>query len=217
MSAGDVAFLLHQLSVDDYFDDDTFDAVVNDDSSRCEINIQDLAESAARHIEKLEAENAALKEENERLKEYKDIALEFDRHRMKAIYLLKMISDGFACAEDCAAFLSLHSPSAMEITVSLSHLEVENSKLREINASLEAIIHHDNIWKHKASLEIDSLKAEVARLEGTYVPVARLEQVYEEDEIQHSGDSNDFIVEWLTGRNFKQGETLYIKEPANEG
>lgn len=67
MSAGDVAFLLHQLSVDDYFDDDAFDAVVNDDSSRCEINIQDLAASAARHIEKLEAESAALKEENERL------------------------------------------------------------------------------------------------------------------------------------------------------
>lgn len=65
--AGDVAFLLCQLSVDDYFDDETFIAFVNDESGSCEINVQDLAEEAARHIGKLEAENAALKKENERL------------------------------------------------------------------------------------------------------------------------------------------------------
>jgi hypothetical protein len=68
MLSENIAFLLYQLSVDDDFDDDTFDAVVNDDSGRCEINTQDLAESAARHIESIEAENAALKEENERQK-----------------------------------------------------------------------------------------------------------------------------------------------------
>lgn len=61
---------------------------------------------------------------------WRDLALQFDRHRMVAIALLRAISEGSAGDEDCHAFLTTPPMSALEITEHLEALQAECEKLR---------------------------------------------------------------------------------------
>ena len=72
----------------------------------------------------------ALQAELKHAKEWRDLAIQFDHHRMRAIALLRARLAGSATSEDCHTFLSAPPLSALEITEAHEALQSECEKLR---------------------------------------------------------------------------------------
>jgi len=54
--------------------------------------------------------------EDDATTQWRNLAHQFDRHRMSAMGLLKAVVAGQATAEDCAAFLALPPPEPLDVT-----------------------------------------------------------------------------------------------------
>lgn len=72
----------------------------------------------------------ALQAELKHAKEWRDLAMQFDRHRMSAISLLRALLDGTATEQDCHEFLRAPPLSALEITERVETQQAECEKLK---------------------------------------------------------------------------------------
>lgn len=103
---------------------------------------------------------AAMAEETDTAEQWRQLALQFDRHRMSATGLLKAVSDGNATAVDCALFIA-------EPPVSGRSLEADRNELLGLLREARSVV---NVTAETESMSPScqqSLRGVVARIDIT--------------------------------------------------
>ncbi len=112
--------------------------------------IEALQSQVDQQAEQIEALKAELLEDAEICDHWRQLALQFDRHRMQALAHLRLVvSDPEGGLEDCRSFLAEAPVQGHELTAELDQLRSENASLRTAFADCIQSLHEEMLGKYQ--------------------------------------------------------------------